>query len=85
MFPERLKTIRIDRGLTQAQLASILGVGRAAIAKWESGTREPRLQILVKLCDALDVSSDYLLGRTQHCTFPSVDNSIPEGQDNEVV
>ena len=37
MFPERLKTIRIERSFSRSQLAAILGVGRAAVAKWELG------------------------------------------------
>lgn len=65
MFSERLKTIRKERGLTQADLAKLIGIKKAAITRWESGSREPNFTRLVELCDALDVSSDYLLGRTE--------------------
>ena len=65
MFPECLKAARKARNLSRSQLASILGVGGAAISRWESGSREPKFQMLGKLCDALDVTSDYLLGRAE--------------------
>lgn len=65
MFPERLKAIREERYLSRSQLASILGVTKAAIARWESGSREPNFTRLVELCDALEITSDYLLGRTE--------------------
>ena len=63
MFPERLKAARIQSSLTRSQLASTIGVKKAAITRWESGSREPNFTRLVELCDVLDVSSDYLLGR----------------------
>ena len=66
LFAERLTTIRKERGHNRTQLASILGVTKATVTRWESGTREPRFQMLVKICDTLEVSSDYLLGRTPH-------------------
>lgn len=90
MFPERLKTIRIQRSLTRSQLASLLGVTENAVVKWELGMREPKYEMLVKICDALDVTSDYLLGRTPD-PMPASDGArpsvstvapIPEGQDN---
>lgn len=65
MFPERLKTIRKERSLTRSQLASLLGVTKTAIAKWELGSREPKFEMLGKLCDALEIMSDYLLGRAE--------------------
>ena len=65
MFPERLKAARKAKNLTRSQLASTIGVGKAAITRWELGSREPRFQMLVKICDALEITSDYLLGRTE--------------------
>ena len=65
MFPERLKAARIQSSLTRSQLASLLGVTENAVVKWELGMREPNFTRLVELCDALDVTSDYLLGRAE--------------------
>ena len=66
MFPERLRAARKTKELSQDDLGKMVGVNRAAIARWELGTREPNFKRLIELCDALEVSSDYLLGRTPH-------------------
>lgn len=58
----RIKERRRTLSVTQEQLASELGVSRTAVAKWESGEKEPTLQNLTKLCKILGCSSDYLLG-----------------------
>lgn len=65
MFPERLKAARIQSSLSRSQLASLLGVTKAAITRWESGSREPNFTRLVELCDALDVTCDFMLGRAE--------------------
>lgn len=66
MFPERLKAIREERSLSRSQLASLVGASTSAIARWELGMREPKFEMLRKLCDIMDVSSDYLLGRAEN-------------------
>lgn len=50
--------LRIDRGLTQARLAEMIGCPRQTIARWETGARVPRLTYLVKLSRALGCSLD---------------------------
>lgn len=60
---ERLKTIRKAKGLSQKDLSRLLNVSQPAIAKWESGSREPCLDDLIKLADILGESTDFLLGR----------------------
>ncbi len=62
-LPERLKTLRIERGLTQMQLADRLGMKQPMIGRWERGVHPPTLQNAVAVCQALDVSLDELCGR----------------------
>lgn len=62
---ERLKQLRLERGLTAAAVASKLGITLGAYAHYEQGVREPSISILIKLCDIFDVSADYLIGRTE--------------------
>lgn len=62
-FPKRLRAQRNANGLTQDDLAQMLGTSRIVIAKWERGTSEPNLTAIVRLCNLLDVTADYLLGR----------------------
>lgn len=59
---ERLKQERIAKGYTQKQIADGIGVTYNAISQYESGAREPSIDLLIKLCKFLDVTSDYLIG-----------------------
>lgn len=61
IFSEKLKTLRIARGLTQADIAERLHISRQAISKWENGLNEPDIMSIIKLCDILDTSLDELL------------------------
>ncbi len=60
-FGEKLKKARVETGYTQEELANILTVSRAAIAKWESGRGMPDVANLKIMAGALNVSVDYLL------------------------
>lgn len=65
MFSDRLRCLRKDRGLTQQQLATHLGVSRSSVSGYENGrTIEPDHATLVRIADFFGVSTDYLLGRT---------------------
>ena len=63
MLPETLKELREERGMKQAQIAIILGVKQNTYSNWENGTRNPSLEMLVKIADYYKTSTDYLLGR----------------------
>ncbi|MDR2933126.1 MAG: helix-turn-helix domain-containing protein [Oscillospiraceae bacterium] len=64
VLSERLKELRIESGKKQTDIAAYLGVLPRAIRFYESGDREPGNELLVKLADFFEVSTDYLLGRT---------------------
>lgn len=59
---ERLKQLRIEKNLTQKQLASRLGVAISAISSYESDTRCPSFDTLINYARIFHVSTDYLLG-----------------------
>lgn len=59
----RLKEMRAERGETQKKVAAALGVSVTCYAGYEQGYRLPDLDILAKMADFFDVSTDYLLGR----------------------
>ena len=61
---ERLKILRKNKGLTQAQVADAVELGRQAYAYYEKGGRGPSPGTLCKLADFFGVSVDELLGRT---------------------
>ena len=60
-FGENLKNVRKQRGVTQEELAEILGVSRQAISKWESDSGYPETEKLLMISKSLNVSLDYLL------------------------
>ena len=65
LFPERLRLAREARELNQAELAERAGLQASAISHFETGTRKPSFANLKRLADALEVSTDYLLGRSK--------------------
>ncbi len=60
----RLKELRTAKNLYQKDIATLLGVDRTTYSKYESGASEPNREILLRLAQIFDVSTDYLLGRT---------------------
>lgn len=63
MFCKRLREVRMTRHFTQQRLADSVGLALRSYQCYEQGTREPPLDMLVKLADVLEVPTDYLLCR----------------------
>ncbi len=61
-FGRKLRELRKQKGLTQKQLADLIGVKNSIISFYEVGDRTPSPEIIIKLAATLHVSSDYLLG-----------------------
>lgn len=61
-FNENLKEVRIDRGMSQKEVADQIGVAKSTYSLYESGGREPNVQTIKKIADVLGVSADRLLG-----------------------
>ena len=61
---EKLKSLRIEKNLTQKQVADRIGLAISAVSSYESDTRYPSYDVLVKLARIFHVSTDYLLGIT---------------------
>lgn len=60
----KLKNLRSEKNLTQKQVADRIGLAISAISSYESGTRYPSYEVLIKLARMFHVSTDYLLGIT---------------------
>ena len=63
-FGERLRQIRESKHLTQKQFAELIGSTERGIQRYESGERKPAFDVILAILDNVDVSADYLLGRT---------------------
>lgn len=71
-----IRKLRLERKMTQAQLADMLGVQYQTVSKWETGTTVPDTMMLPMIADALDATIDGLFGRGGNgCA-----NSIPDSQ-----
>ena len=64
IFQERLKHARDLRSLSQAQLATDAGLPPSSVSHFEAGARKPSFDNLKRLAGALNVTTDYLLGRS---------------------
>ena len=61
---ERLNELRIERNFKLKEVAEKLNVTIRTISRYEDGTREPSVEMIIKFCKLYDVSADYLLGLT---------------------
>ena len=61
-FKDILKDERTKRGIKQTELAEKIGVKQKDISRWETGERTPNIENLKKICQALEVSADVMLG-----------------------
>ena len=66
IFGERLKEIRTEKHLKQTDIAKILNVSGNTVHAWETDKQELSLATLLKLSELLEVSTDYLLGKTDY-------------------
>lgn len=63
-FGDRLRELRLSKGLRQIDLCEILKVSKSAVGAYERNEREPVYKQLMNLADYFNVSLDYLLGRS---------------------
>lgn len=66
LFAERFKQLRLEKSVSQQDIASSLGVDRTIVSHWERGTRIPSLEIACALADYFEVSVDYLVGHSNN-------------------
>ena len=65
MVADRIKALREQKKMTQAELAKRLGITRSGVNAWEMGISVPSTQYIVELANIFGVSADYLLGRKE--------------------
>lgn len=74
----KILELRKQKGVTQEELASELGVTAAAISKWENGYTLPDVLMLCALADFFAVTTDEMLGRAKELTYAVVAAETPE-------
>lgn len=71
-FPERLREVMRINDMSASELARLLCVPCSTISRYERGTSAPSLRNLLSLCDVLDVSADWMLGRRVAADSPRI-------------
>ena len=69
-YYDRIKELREDRDLTQAEIATMLGVGQSYYSKQERHDKPFQIEQIIKLCEFYGVSADYILGLPQGLSWP---------------
>ena len=59
----RLKLLRKENGLSQGDLANLLGVSKVSVSNYEKGTRIPSMEVFLMIMKVFNTSADYMLGR----------------------
>ncbi|MBZ9633225.1 helix-turn-helix domain-containing protein [Clostridium sp. FP1] len=63
-FNDRLRALRQDKDLTQDELSKALHIDRKTLSNYETAYRTPNIYLVIKMADYFNISTDYLLGRT---------------------
>ena len=61
----RLRQLREDHDKTQTEIAEYLGINQTVYSRYETGKRQPSIDIIIQLADLFGVTVDYLLGRQE--------------------
>ncbi|EJQ55134.1 helix-turn-helix domain-containing protein [Bacillus mycoides] len=76
MIGEKIKELRKNNKITQEQLGNAIGVSKMAISYFEKGKKSPGRESLEKIADYFDVTTDYLLGRSEDPELNEEENKI---------
>ena len=69
MLGEQIKKLRMNKGMSQVQLADKLNVTKQSVSNWENENIMPSVDMLIKIANFFNVSTDYLLGLSETHTL----------------
>ena len=95
-FPEKLRTLRKNRGWSQGQLGQKIGADLQRVSKYERGVMLPTMELMVRIAKAFDVSVDFLIRDDKEAAVGKIKNqellhqleeinNLPEGDQGTVV
>ena len=79
-LPARITFLRKSLKLTQTQFGDLVNVSQRSVASWEAGDRSPSLATLCELADKLNVSVDYLVGRSDDMRVNDKELAVLNGE-----
>lgn len=62
MLGEKIKILRVSRGINQIELSKALGVSKQCVSNWENDNIQPSIEMLIKIAQYFNATTDYLLG-----------------------
>ena len=62
---ENIKKLRLARGINQVEFGKALGVSKQCVSNWENDNVMPSIEMLCKIADFFNVTTDYVLGRNE--------------------
>ena len=74
MLNERLKNLRLAKGLTLQQVGDAFGISRSSVSSWESGTNQPDPRKLEKLAELFETSVEFLVTGHSHVVGENLNN-----------
>lgn len=77
---ERIKNLRMEKGYDQQKICYLLNIEQSTLSNYENDRRIPKPDFIVKLADIFQVSTDYLLGKTE---LKNYDDYRPQLNDND--
>ena len=80
---QNLRKLRIEKNISQQQLAAVIKVSQQSVNKYENHETEPNLTTLIRLADFFDTSIDYIIGRTdiRHRIEPVKEHDLNEREE----
>lgn len=75
MLGDRIRSLREKHNLTQEQIAKKIGISRGTYAHYEINKRRPDYETLIKIAEIFDVSTDYLVGRSDNPGYKIIDDN----------
>ncbi|AXI29484.1 immunity repressor protein [Priestia megaterium] len=88
MLGKRIAKLRKEKGLSQYELAERLGFSRGKLANYEQGSRQPDYDTLQLIATYFDVSTDYLLGKSDtpspSATNNNINNALTEKDEKDI-
>lgn len=78
-YYRRIKETREDKDIKQGEMAAYLKIKQAQLSRYESGKNEIPIRYLIKIADLLNVSTDYLLERTDE---PAINKGLPSKEQD---
>lgn len=78
MIGQKIKKNRLENNLTQEEFGKLINVSTSMVGMYEIGVRKPSYEVLLKISDIFNVSTDYLLGRESQLSETDSKNSINE-------